>query len=112
MKQGVNINNISPQICIAYTIATAIFERDGYACIITSANDGTHGADTLHYRGHAIDLRSKHIIHVADKKRFLADLKKALPGFDVLLENLGMANEHFHIEYDPTVPIVGGIKKP
>lgn len=79
-----------------------IFSKAGYPCIITSCNDGTHSPNSLHYSDSAFDFRSKQISSTAEKENILNLVKEALTvDFDVLLEDSGTDNEHFHLEYDP-----------
>jgi hypothetical protein len=77
-------------------------QMDLFHCdtVITSANDSQHMAESLHYRGAALDFRTKH----TGRSKAIADaVQKVLAplGFDVLLEDAGGENEHLHVEYDP-----------
>ena len=52
IKAGVDLRGVCPQLAIAYTIALDIYrEKVGLPCIITSASDGKHGPNSLHYSG-------------------------------------------------------------
>lgn len=67
--------------------------------VITSINDGTHSPDSRHYRDEACDLRSKNFLNNDSKNHFRLLLQMELGDkFTVLLENLGLNNEHFHIQ--------------
>jgi hypothetical protein len=69
--------------------------------IITSANDSTsHSAKSKHYQDMALDIRSKNFKSADAKKFFIDRLLLMLPKgkFTILLENAGLANEHFHIQ--------------
>lgn len=71
----------------------------------TSINDGKHSANSLHYSGMAVDMRSKHLTQEESRKVFFA-LRNDLGGdYDVLLEAENTDNEHLHIEYDPKVRV-------
>ena len=97
IKPGVDLRGLQPQMAIAYTIAVSIYAKHAQAghCVITSASDGTHGPNSLHYSGRALDLRTRSLIHVA-VPLIHRDLKLALGDqFDVVLEE-----DHFHIEWD------------
>ena len=73
--------------------------------ILTSVNDGHHMPQSLHYRGMAADFRSKHLAQ-NQKLQVIFKLKSVLgPDYDVLLENEGKDNEHFHVEFDPKMKV-------
>ena len=73
----------------------------GIEPVITSANDSTHGKNSLHYSDLALDLRSKNLTSV-QKDTVLKHLKEYLGrDYDILLESRNGENEHFHLEYDP-----------
>lgn len=69
---------------------------------ITAGIDGQHQASSLHYALRAVDVRSHDIPTQSLKDLFVAQIKAELgAGYQVIVENLGSANEHVHIEYDP-----------
>lgn len=96
LKKGVDLRGISPQMSVAYTVACAIYmERAGVHCWITSASDGKHGPNSLHYKGQALDLRTNSLSGVVAIAVHAA-LQSALgEQFDVVLES-----DHIHLEYD------------
>ena len=67
--------------------------------LITSGNDGTHMKGSKHYLDWALDFRTKTLT----QKRALADTVKTRLGkeYDVILESIGKAQEHLHVEWDP-----------
>jgi hypothetical protein len=68
----------------------------GKPATITSAREGNHSENSLHYTGEAIDLR---IWYLTPRQRriYVDDLKWVLgDDFDVVLEK-----NHIHVEYDP-----------
>lgn len=70
--------------------------------VITSGRDGKHMAGSKHYYDRALDFRTK-TLPLADKFALRDRVKKRLgPAYDVILESLGKANEHLHVEYDPS----------
>jgi hypothetical protein len=97
IKHGVDLRSLKPQMAIAYTIAYAIYHRhSGQSCVITSASDGTHGPNSLHYQGLALDLRTSNVIPALMLK-IVRDLKLELGlQFDVVDEG-----DHVHLEFDP-----------
>ena len=96
---SVNLVGLVPQMVLALYIAHTILSQQGKDTVITSGFDGIHALTSLHYDGRAADLRSRWYYG----KPELVDLMKDALGldFDVLLENEGESNEHFHIEYQP-----------
>ena len=89
-------------ISFAATAVNDVFNKTGYEFIITSCNDSKHGLHSLHYSDAAFDFRSKHISKTEEKQQILSLIKEALTAdFDVLLEEAGADQEHFHLEYDP-----------
>lgn len=103
IKPGVDLRGLQPQMAIAYTIACEIYARHGSTgmCVITSASDGVHGPNSLHYKGLALDLRTNNIID-AFLPVIVRELTAALgEQFDVVFEDSHGPNQHVHIEFDP-----------
>lgn len=70
----------------------------GREAIVTSGNDGRHGPNSLHYKGRAMDLRTKDL-EPSQVSRLAMELKKTLGNdWDVVIEH---KPPHIHIEYDP-----------
>ena len=93
IKRGVDLRGLQPQMALAYTIACQIWHGK---CTITSGSDGVHGPNSLHYKGKALDLRTRDL-PPAVVMDIHTDLKTALgEQFDVVIEE-----DHIHVEFDP-----------
>lgn len=100
LKPGVRLEKLSPQMTLATVVVHSIYARNNAICTITSANDSTHMAGSLHYAGNALDFRTKN--YVASKPMLIEAIKEALgPDFDVIFESENTDNEHLHVEYQP-----------
>jgi hypothetical protein len=94
-------------MAIAFCIACSVYSSKGYSCIITAGLEGKHKRYSLHYKGFALDLRTKHCWPGEDNResklnQLQVDLQMSLgEQFQVFVENLSTINEHIHIEFDP-----------
>ena len=101
-KDGVILPlDMDARLLVALSTVEQVFKQRPHVGepVITSMADGEHSSNSYHYKGRAFDIRTKGTgsatwIHHELKIR-LAHL-----GFDVVLEDLGEANEHIHIEID------------
>lgn len=97
IKPGVEFNGVKPPIIKAIVKIAPIMEATG-EYTITSCTDGKHSANSLHYKGLAMDLRSRHIPPggpngievVAERLRLHLG-----PEWDVVVEP-----DHLHVEMD------------
>lgn len=70
--------------------------------VITSATDGAHSAGSVHGSGNGLDLRCRERTICT---QWAMVLKQALgPGYDVMFEDWGGANNHLHLEFDGKTP--------
>lgn len=108
-KAGVRLKQISKALdFILYIIlhSQKLSSRVPKVLVVTSINDGKHLKNSRHYTDEALDLRSKNFPSKNSKVKFRKTLEDELnlfsghktPKFRVLLEHLGKANEHFHIQ--------------
>lgn len=103
-KDGVEWNNsiaqATPHASYIIAVAHRVFESFGHNCTVTSIVDGTHSANSLHYRngkGRAVDFRTRHLPNPETKERITEALRAAYgDSHDVVLEST-----HIHVEYDP-----------
>lgn len=91
IKEGVRLKGIQPEMSVALQVANSLFVESREELVITSVSDGFHMAGSLHYAGHAVDLRRPIVSELAQ------ELARRLgEEFDVVLEE-----DHIHVEYDP-----------
>lgn len=96
-KENVTLNNLDKNlkkklILIEWICKT--IEGEKYEITITSANDGKHMTNSLHYKNKAVDLRTR---DMKNAKVVGWEIKQYLGNdFDVILEK-----DHLHIEYQP-----------
>lgn len=102
LKAGVRLTDLCSQMVLADSIIKEVFRNFGVPCVITSANDSKHSATSWHYKGRALDYRTKYPGLDGREQELRDEVKEALgPDFDVVLEAVGTDNEHLHVEYDP-----------
>jgi hypothetical protein len=97
-KAGVRIRGIAPEMAMAALAIDTLWVEKGWDLVVTSGIEGEHGADSLHYVGRALDLRTKAAGITQDEARALAaEIRKRLTEeFDVVVEK-----DHIHVEFDP-----------
>lgn len=96
-KDGVPTTTLNPVMKMYANILAYIhFDMFKKYMVITSTTDGKHGRNSLHYKGLAVDIRTR------DKTseeiyKFRTFLKIH---FDKMLD-IVVENDHMHVEYDP-----------
>lgn len=102
LKLGSKIEGLRPEMLLGLMIVDTVFSNHNLELTITEVTGGTHVENSLHYKGRAVDIRSKHIAGQSLKMIVLEECKAGLtPLFYMMLESPNTANEHFHLEYDP-----------
>lgn len=92
----VNPNFEEPIRRIKPIIDRLSLEIFGREAIVTSGNDGQHMPGSLHYKGLAMDLRTRDQTH-AKITAFATRLQMEIgDDYDVVVEK-----DHIHVEYDP-----------
>lgn len=96
IKPGASIRGISPEIALAVAVINSVMQ--GETLTITCCTDGKHRDGSLHYVGHAIDIRSR---DMKNPQATANDFRAALgDDYDVVVEAT-----HIHIEYQPEHPL-------
>ena len=98
-KKGVRFTPTLSPIWIGVQVAEQIYSEMGYDCVVTSWADGEHQETSLHWIGHAVDLRTAAAgIWQDEAREIAARMKMRLPDaeFDVVVED-----NHIHLEYQP-----------
>ncbi len=94
------LSGLTAQMALAAGVVDSIYGLHGEHATVTSANDSTHSAGSLHYSGCALDFRTHDF--EGDRAALVLELRDALGSeFDVVLESAGTDNEHIHVEWDP-----------
>lgn len=103
LKKGVMLDKVQPQMVVAAMVVCSIYEEAGYDCTITSGNDGVHSTGSLHYRGLALDFRTRNVpedlrddLQRAVQVALNGEASNFVGDYDVVLEKT-----HLHVEYDP-----------
>lgn len=106
LKPDVDIRGVAPEMVIGLMVVQPIINNHGAECVVTACKDGKHKDGSLHYKGLAMDIRSKTLIP-KDLPNIVQELRLALgPQFDVVLEGEntpGASAQHIHVEFDPKV---------
>jgi len=95
-KPGVSVAGLQPEALYGLMIVQEVFRKANLEMTVTSVTDGMHSAGSLHYIGHAFDLRLYQIPQ-AKLDAVIAQCRERLPdSFDVVMES-----DHIHIEHQP-----------
>ena len=96
-KQGVSIFGLRDEMFFAIEQIDKILFSSGYEATVTSAVDGTHSTNSLHYDGRAIDIRIRDLPASYSAEAVTRDIQERLSDdYDVVLED-----NHIHIEWQP-----------
>lgn len=101
LKEGVLTHSeqcpkgVGKPILYAMYLIADIMERTG-EYTITSILDGKHGPNSLHYKGLAFDLRTRHLKDLPNVNMIARQIRDELGrNYDVVVES-----DHIHVEYD------------
>lgn len=104
VKHNASIDRCSSEILRGGIAIESLFTSRGVEMVVTSGSeDYKHSAEhSAHYRGDALDIRSKTLGTTERKKALQAAIKRKLgPGYTVILESIGKPWEHYHIHWSP-----------
>ena len=102
LKEGVIwTRNVHPAVWRAQLVLDSVTQATvGRRAVVTSAEDGRHSTTSLHYRGRALDLRTRDLT-ARQAREYAKALREALGAeWEVFLEH-----DHIHIEYDYDVAV-------
>jgi hypothetical protein len=96
IKKGVNLNGLKPEIAAIFPVLECVYQSYGAEAVITSGVEGSHGDYSHHFKGLAVDVRTRNV-NVNFHKDLVNKLKFALSEqYQVVYEN-----NHIHVEFDP-----------
>jgi hypothetical protein len=91
------VGHVKPEISLVISIIAGA-EIGGTAWITSLLRPGDD--DSLHQSGRAVDLDTT---GTETNKELLRYLRRSLSDeYDVIMEDIDEANEHIHVEYDPS----------
>jgi hypothetical protein len=99
LKPGVSLDGCRPEILSALAEIVRQYETVGKVCTVTAGTDGVHMPGSLHYKGFALDIRSRDLNAQVSLPLQRAISKALGARYDFVVES-----DHFHVEYDPKTP--------
>jgi hypothetical protein len=96
LKADVKVKGLQPEILLAIMVAKEVYADAGQTFTITSICDGKHSDASLHYKGQAVDIRTRDLSGVTALD-IASRIKIRLGGdYDVVVEG-----DHIHVEFQP-----------
>ena len=99
LKKGVRLLGLATEMAVALMIVAKAYEEIDKGCIITSGVEGRHSHGSDHYKGDALDFRTRHLHPVQAETLAMCIEERLGDDFDVVLEAT-----HLHVEFDPKSP--------
>jgi hypothetical protein len=99
------LHGIRPELAFANLVLLGILLKHGAVMVLSHGLDGTHTRASIHYAGGAEDLVFAGSLEMVVKQQIFEEWKASVgQDFDVLFEDPGGPNEHFHGEWQPKEP--------
>lgn len=98
IKSGVIVEGLKKEALLAALVACKVYTEANQAFTITSLLDGRHSDKSLHYKGMAVDIRTRDLVSVTAHQIAKRIREELGSNYDVVVEKT-----HIHIEYDPKV---------
>ena len=98
LKEGVNDTMLKPQMRIALTIMSELFDKRDLLLVVTSTYEGEHSQHSLHYHHLAIDVRTRHVEN-GQLEELYNEIKQKLRLVDKRYQAI-LTPTHIHLEYD------------
>lgn len=96
------IHGIRPELNFANVVLMGILTKHDAVMILSHALDGIHSRASIHYAGGAEDLVFAGSKEMSVKQQIFQEWKTSVgQDFDILFEDPGTPNEHFHCEWQP-----------
>ena len=98
VKRGVEFKYFTPPVIDMIAAISYIYDDEfpDRNPVITSAFDGKHMATSYHYKGLALDFRTRNLSHSEQQKLVLLMRQNLGNDVEVVLER-----HHVHVEFDP-----------
>ena len=93
IKSGASLNGLHPIMRPVLREADRIWQQHGQQLVITCGTDGEHSAESWHYYGLALDLRTN-FWENEEAELVYTELKDALPEYDIIYHK----GSHIHGE--------------
>ena len=105
-KSSVETAGVQREIWTAIGYVFGLLTVAGYDTVVTSLTDGQHNPGSLHAKGLAVDLRSRHIPD-GERDKLFNEIQATLHpcGYDCVNEGphatAATTASHWHVEFDP-----------
>lgn len=95
IKAGVVLFGVKDNLFEVANKVADVFNEHGYYCMITSGREGLHSSpNSRHYKGEALDFRTRHIKWSSKVKKIAEEVREILgDGYRVIVEKT-----HIHIQ--------------
>lgn len=95
IKSGVKLTGLKPEILLGILVVREVFREHNINMVITSCMDGKHKVGSLHYKGYAVDIRTRNIPDAIVPVIINTCRINLGSEYDLVLEK-----DHIHLEFD------------